>query len=114
VSSRPDELSAVDGVGDVIAHSILDWWATRWHQDIVSSWRDAGVSFEDAVTTEGSVSGTLAGLAVVVTGAIPRIYQAERGGRRALSGWETDVSGQQGHVCRGCRRGRGKQKAKSS
>jgi len=71
VSSRPDELSAVDGVGDVIAHSILDWWATRWHQDIVSSWRDAGVSFEDAVTTEGSVSGTLAGLAVVVTGAIP-------------------------------------------
>jgi DNA ligase (NAD+) len=71
VSSRPDELSAVNGVGDAIAHSILDWWDTRWHQDIVSSWRDAGVSFEDAATMENSVSGTLADLAVVVTGTIP-------------------------------------------
>ena len=71
VSATPEELAAVDGVGEVIARSILDWWETPWHQDIVSSWRVAGVSFVNTALPVVTQADTLRGLTVVVTGAIP-------------------------------------------
>lgn len=65
-----DDLARVEGVGETIAHSLIEWFQVSWHQDIIDAWRAAGVSFEDAPTalTEG---GALSGLTVVVTGSIP-------------------------------------------
>lgn len=65
-----DDLARVEGVGETIAHSLIEWFQVSWHQDIIDAWRAAGVSFEDAPTalTEG---GALWGLTIVVTGSIP-------------------------------------------
>ena len=68
-----DELAAVDGVGEIIADSVVDWFALDWHADIVSAWSRAGVQF----STPGhpgqghaSTGGVLAGLTVVATGSL--------------------------------------------
>jgi DNA ligase (NAD+) len=71
-----DELSAVDGVGAIIASSLVEWLAVDWHRDIVTRWRAAGVSFAipghpgPGAATE-VVDGPLAGMTVVVTGTMP-------------------------------------------
>jgi DNA ligase (NAD+) len=83
-----DELAEVDGVGPTIAQSVVDWLAVDWHQDIISRWKAAGVSFADSSWTAPSVgagSGPLAGLTVVVTGAIDGFTreEAEEAVRRA-------------------------------
>jgi len=67
-----EELAAIDGVGETIAHSIRDWLAVEWHREIVTQWREAGVSFEEPnwVGPGEAVEGPLSGLSVVVTGSI--------------------------------------------
>jgi DNA ligase (NAD+) len=62
------ELAAVDGVGDIIAQSIIEWFEIDWHQEIIRKWSDAGVSMvETFVNTNPQ---TLAGLTLVVTGSL--------------------------------------------
>jgi len=67
------QLAAIDGVGPTIAQSIVDWLAVDWHQHIVASWRQSGVSFVDPDWSGRSPSethGPLAGAKVVVTGSV--------------------------------------------
>lgn len=61
-------LSDVEGVGPVIAESLLDWYAEDWHQDVLDRWAAAGVAMRDEVDT--TVARTLEGLTVVVTGSL--------------------------------------------
>ena len=63
------ELAEIDGVGGVIAESIVEWFEIEWHRAIVSKWGDAGVRVvEDA--RENTTPQTLAGLTLVVTGSL--------------------------------------------
>ncbi len=73
-----EELSAVDGVGGTIAAAIREWFDgpdAAWHRDIVERWRAAGVRMADepgeASSPDGALEQTLAGLTIVVTGAVP-------------------------------------------
>jgi DNA ligase (NAD+) len=62
-----DELAAVDGVGSVIADSIIEWMGEPWHRDIITAWQSAGVRM-----TETKVGpGLLDGVSVVITGLLP-------------------------------------------
>ena len=65
------QLAVVDGVGETIAQSLQEWFAVDWHQEIVDSWRAAGVRFEDPEPDSVVSGGVLSGLTVVVTGTIP-------------------------------------------
>ena len=67
-SASSDELAAVDGVGEIIAVSIIEWFQAAWHQEIIEKWRVAGVRFKDDRADEGPKP--LAGLAVVVSGSL--------------------------------------------
>ncbi|MCL3860485.1 NAD-dependent DNA ligase LigA [Actinotalea sp. K2] len=62
------ELSSVDGVGPTIAESIVDWFSEDWHAQVVDRWAQAGVRMADERDT--SISRTLEGLTVVVTGSL--------------------------------------------
>lgn len=69
-----EELSAVDGVGGIIAESLLEWFEVDWHREIVERWTAAGVQWTTpghpgpgAAVAEG---GVLAGLTVVATGSL--------------------------------------------
>ncbi|MFM7491970.1 MAG: NAD-dependent DNA ligase LigA [Actinomycetota bacterium] len=85
-----DELSAVDGVGGVIAESIQEWFSEKWHQSIISKWEKAGVVMHGiAAPTKPQ---TLAGLTFVVTGSLENFTRdgvteaiTQRGGKAASS-----------------------------
>lgn len=66
--AQSEALSQVDGVGGVIADSIVDWFKVQWHQQIVEQWSAAGVLTELAETS--AAPQTLAGLTFVVTGSL--------------------------------------------
>lgn len=85
-----EELSAIDGVGDVIAESIQDWFDEDWHREIIEKWRSAGVSLEQVSTS--SKPQVLAGKTIVVTGSLENFTRdgvteaiTERGGKAASS-----------------------------
>lgn len=61
-------LAEVDGVGGVIADSLIAWFREPWHVEIVEKWLAAGVTMED--TRDASLARTLEGLTVVVTGSL--------------------------------------------
>lgn len=69
-----DELAAVEGVGEIIADSLRDWFEVDWHRDIIEQWTAAGVQWATpghpgpgAAAVEG---GVLDGLTVVATGSL--------------------------------------------
>ena len=64
-----EQLAQVDGVGQVIARSLREWFDVDWHVEIVRAWQAAGVRMEDEVRED--IEQTLEGLTVVVSGAMP-------------------------------------------
>jgi len=98
MSATSEDRAAIDGVGAVIAESVRDWWAIDWHQEIVSTWREAGVSFADEDPLPLLASGSLVGLTVVVTGSIPPSHQRQRRRCRAKGRRKNGLFGQQGHL----------------
>jgi DNA ligase (NAD+) len=63
-----EELSKIEGVGSVIAESVKEWFTVKWHRDIISNWKKAGVTFEDEEIELGEQ--TLVGLTIVITGSL--------------------------------------------
>ena len=62
------ELEDIDGLGGVIAESIVEWFSVDWHREIVKKWQSAGVAMENQ--TGEAKPQTLAGLTFVVTGGL--------------------------------------------
>ncbi|CAN2209172.1 Lig NAD-dependent DNA ligase (contains BRCT domain type II) [Candidatus Nanopelagicaceae bacterium] len=62
------ELAAVDGVGQIIADSIVEWFSIDWHKAIIKKWEAAGVRMINEPTE--ALPQTLAGLTFVVTGGL--------------------------------------------
>ena len=64
-----EDLAQVEGVGGVIAESLKEWFGVDWHRDVLARWARAGVRMVDEAVAP--VSSVLAGLTVVVSGAMP-------------------------------------------
>ncbi|MGW6205543.1 NAD-dependent DNA ligase LigA [Streptomyces sp. NPDC055089] len=64
------ELADADGVGEIIAASVKQWFAEDWHREILRKWREAGVRMEDEGAGEEEGPRPLEGLTVVVTGTL--------------------------------------------
>jgi DNA ligase (NAD+) len=62
------ELEDIDGLGGVIAESVVEWFSVDWHREIVKKWQSAGVAMENQLGEEKPQ--TLAGLTFVVTGGL--------------------------------------------
>lgn len=67
-AATKDELSAIEGVGEVIAESILEWFEVPWHRQIIERWKSAGVRMVGAPRSQ--LPQTLKGLTVVATGSL--------------------------------------------
>ena len=63
------ELASIDGVGEVIAAAVIDWFDVDWHRNIVDRWEAAGAVLV-AEVVENLAPQTLAGLTLVVTGSL--------------------------------------------
>ena len=67
-TSTAEELAQIDGVGAIIADSIIEWFGVDWHQEIISKWASAGVRMQQEVKVQ--LPQTLTGLTFVVTGGL--------------------------------------------
>ena len=67
-SASAQELADIDGVGETIAESIIEWFAIDWHTEIVKKWAKDGVAMENVAGV--AKPQTLAGLTFVVTGGL--------------------------------------------
>ena len=67
-SAEVDQLADTDGVGQVIAEAVHEWFEVDWHQEILARWAAAGARMADE--RDESIPQTLAGLTIVVTGSL--------------------------------------------
>jgi DNA ligase (NAD+) len=69
-----DELAGVEGVGGIIADSLLDWFEVDWHREIVERWAAAGAQLatpgHPGPGAETDAGGVLDGITVVATGSL--------------------------------------------
>lgn len=69
-----EELAAVEGVGGIIADSLLEWFEVDWHREILERWQAAGAQLEiPGHAGPGAavvVGGVLEGITVVATGSL--------------------------------------------
>jgi len=69
-----DELAEVEGVGGIIADSLIEWFEVDWHREIVERWAASGVQFATpghrGPGAAAAAGGVLAGLTVVATGSL--------------------------------------------
>ena len=75
MSKSPEELAAVEGVGGVIAETIVTWFGLDVNRDYIERFRAAGVNFGELdppvdAPASDALPQTLAGKAVVVTGTL--------------------------------------------
>ena len=90
-AASESELSETDGVGEVIAKSIIEWFAIDWHQEIISKWEKAGVQLVE-VARESTEPQTLTGLTLVVTGSLEDFTRDGVSEVIALHGGKTSAS----------------------
>ena len=69
-----DELAAVEGVGGIIADSLIEWFAVDWHVEIVDRWTAAGARLaipdHPGPGAAAMTGGVLDGLTIVATGSL--------------------------------------------
>jgi len=84
-TATQEQLSAVEGVGDVIAASVASWFAKTENAKIVGKLRDAGVDFGKVIVSDEPQ--VLVGKAVVVTGTLANYSrEAAEGAIKARGG----------------------------
>jgi DNA ligase (NAD+) len=73
-SATEKELSEVDGVGPILAKSLIEWIQVDWHKNLVESWRKSGVLLEipghEGPGKSTAAAGVFSGLSIVVTGTL--------------------------------------------
>ena len=75
MAASEEQLADVEGVGPTIAAALVEWFAVDWHRAIIDKWRAAGVRMEDI--RDASITPTLQGLSIVVTGSLPNFSRDE-------------------------------------
>ncbi|MFI1565616.1 NAD-dependent DNA ligase LigA [Streptomyces sp. NPDC020490] len=85
-----EELVAVDGVGEIVAKAVKEWFAEDWHREIIRKWKAAGVRLEEEAG-EDQGPRPLEGLTVVVTGTLEHFTRD--GAKEALQSRGAKVTG---------------------
>ncbi len=67
-SSSVEELAQTEGVGQIIAEAVVEWFAVDWHREIIEKWRRGGVRLAEERAELGPQP--LAGITVVITGSL--------------------------------------------
>ena len=70
LDASAEELTGIDGIGEVIANAWVDWAADEENRRLIARMADAGVRMEDP-EPEGGSSDLLAGKSFVITGTLP-------------------------------------------
>jgi len=70
-----EQLEEIEGIGEVLAAGIVNWFADPYHQRIVAKLQAAGVNMKNA--EKARASDTLEGLTFVLTGTLPTLSREQ-------------------------------------
>ena len=80
-SATEDQLSAVDGVGPILAKSLKEWISVDWHREILERWGKAGVLLEipghEGPGLAAAGGGIFEGMSIVATGSLKSFTREE-------------------------------------
>ncbi|MGV9564962.1 NAD-dependent DNA ligase LigA [Streptomyces sp. NPDC003480] len=86
-----EELRNTDGVGEIVARSVKEWFAEEWHREIIRKWKAAGVRLAEEGSGKDEGPRPLEGLTVVVTGTLEHFTRD--GAKEALQSRGAKVTG---------------------
>ena len=73
MSASEDELSSVDGVGDILAKNLVDFFENENNRLMIAELLDSGISLEESEEKDGVFKG----LKFVLTGSLPTLKRGE-------------------------------------
>src|SRR5213083_372801 len=72
-----DQLTGAEDVGEVIADSIVQWYAEPRNRQLIERLRKAGTNFESSLYSPQAGAGPFAGKTFVLTGTLPTLTREE-------------------------------------
>jgi DNA ligase (NAD+) len=75
------QLTQVEDVGEVIAHSLVTWHEDSLNRTLLARLRKAGLNFDSALYNPAAAAGPFAGLTFVLTGTLPTLSREEASAR---------------------------------
>jgi DNA ligase (NAD+) len=85
-ASQP-QLNEIEDVGEVIAHSIVQWWGEPRNRKLIERLRKAELNFKSALYNPSAGLGLFAGKTFVLTGTLPTLKREEAAAKiEALGG----------------------------
>src|SRR5437762_10667412 len=76
MDATEEDIAAVEGVGPIIARSVVEWFADEENLELIEKLRRAGVRMEDE-PREARPEGPLTGTTIVLTGGLERMSRDE-------------------------------------
>jgi DNA ligase (NAD+) len=73
LAAGEEQLTAVDGIGGVIARSLVRWRGEPQNQMLIERLRSAGLNFKSQLYQPRAAAGPLAGKTFVLTGTLPTL-----------------------------------------
>jgi DNA ligase (NAD+) len=81
------QLNDIEDVGEVIAHSIVQWWGEPRNRKLIERLRKAELNFKSALYNPSAALGLFAGKTFVLTGTLPTLKREEAAAKiEALGG----------------------------
>ena len=88
-----EALEAVDGIGPILAQSVVDWFESPHNRTVVDKLRTAGVRLaEEKVAPDAGTSAPLEGLTFVITGTLPTLSREQASARIKAAGGKVTSS----------------------
>lgn len=75
MSADLESITAVDGIGGILAQNILAWFADDYHQEVLHKMRSAGLNMQ--AEAREKQSDRLVGKTFVITGTLPTLSRTE-------------------------------------
>ena len=76
MDATEEDIAAVEGVGPIIARSVVEWFADEENRELVEKLRRAGVRMEDEPRA-AAPEGPLTGKTIVLTGGLEKLSRDE-------------------------------------
>jgi DNA ligase (NAD+) len=82
-----ETLQSVEGIGPILAESLVDWFASPHNREVIEKLRRAGVRLAEEPSSAGAPeSGPLAGRTFVITGTLPSMSREQAAARIKSAG----------------------------
>jgi DNA ligase (NAD+) len=83
----PEELTRTEDIGEVIAQSVAQWFASESNHRMIERLRAAGLTFQSQTHVARSADSAITGKTFVLTGTLPTLKREEAAARiEALGG----------------------------